>query len=360
MDTSSALYKAIVCVDIERFTDSTRIDPHRMEMRKALYRALEHAFARSRIVWARCYREDRGDGAFLLVDPDIPKARLVEPLPFELAAELARHNHRAGAQTRIRLRVAINAGEIYFGSKGVVGDQLNRTFRLLDAPEFKRALRQAPGDLAFIASDGFYQEVIRQRRAGDQDAFRLAPVTTKNGTVKGWIYAAGVQLRAGRAYGEHLQRIGATLATIDAVVAQARRDRATVVARISSPVPEVPDICAELRERLSKVKKPLDQHRWAEVLSQLIELDRAAGRSLERARTTRDAVRAPLGHRDALRGRLASYQAMARDYGRVEDPDLRELYERADGLLWSGRCDLAAADAATMDYIRAIQRGPSV
>jgi hypothetical protein len=170
VSTPPALHRAIVCVDIERFTDSRFVDWQRADMRKALYLVLERAFVNSQIPWDGSYSEDRGDGAFFLVHPDVPTARLVERLPFELAAELARHNQGAGdGQVRLRVRVAMNAGEVRIeekGKKGVVGTPLNLAFRLLDAAELKAALRAAEstGDVVFITSDWFYQAIIRHRR----------------------------------------------------------------------------------------------------------------------------------------------------------------------------------------------------
>lgn len=357
MDTSHALYKAIICVDIERFTDSARRDKHRVAMRNALYAALERAFTSSRIPWSECYREDRGDGAFILVDPDVPKARLADPLPFELAAELSRHNQAADSETRVRLRVAFNAGDVYIEPNGVVGDPLNLTFRLLDAPEFKEALRQAPGDLALITSAAFYQEVIRQGGTVDLSAYRAERVSAKDRTAQAWICGSGTQLEAGREYGSRLPRIEATFDAVAAVLEEARRCRDDVTRRIESPVPYVPDLDTTPPER-QLIDDLRAQGRWTELSARIADLERAADARLEEARAAHLAVRAPLDQRDELRGLLSAYQAMAGDQGRVEEIRLGRLFQRAYDLLWQGPCNLIDAETATMDYVRAVQRDP--
>jgi len=351
------LHRAIVCVDIERFTDSRIADWQRADMRKGLYRSLERAFVNSRIPWDECYSEDRGDGAFFLVHPDVPTARLVQRLPFELAAELGRHNRAvADGEVRIRLRVVVNAGEVRVEENGVVGTPLNLAFRLLDAAELKAALRQADGDVVFIASDWFHQEVIRHLRAVDPAAYRPARVKVKEDTVDAWICASDVQLRAGRAYGERLPAIETTLESIAATLDEARRHRAVIVRKIASPVPEVPALDTRPRERLTALNALRDTGRWAELGTELTELERTVETSLEQARAVHRYIVEPLERRDELRGRLGAYQAMAGEHGHAEDPELDELYRRAYDLLWTAPCDLLEAEAATMRYVRASQR----
>ena len=358
MSTPPALHRAIVCVDIERFTDARLADWQRADLRKGLYRTLERAFAAAQIPWDG-YREDRGDGAFFLIHPDVPTARLVERLPFELAAELARHNQSGeDRQVRLRIRVAVNAGEVrieHKGQQGVVGTPLNLAFRLLDAPELKAALRSAEGagDVVFITSDWFYHEIIRHRRAVGPAAYRRVPVTIKEGTVDAWICASDIQLTAGRAYGERLPAIETALASAAATLAEARRQRALIVRKIASPVPEVPTHDGGPADRLAALTALRDKGRWTELLAELDELDRAAGAAVEWANDVRRNVAEPLDHRDELRGRLGAYQSMACRHGHAEDPELDELYRRAYDLLWTAPCDLIEAEAATMRYVRA-------
>jgi hypothetical protein len=107
------VHRAIMVVDVERFGDPARTNLDQLAVRDALYKALARAFGKSGISWGSCAREDRGDGALILIPPEVPKTRLVTGLPDRLAAAVSRHDGRCGVHERMRLRVALHAGEVY-------------------------------------------------------------------------------------------------------------------------------------------------------------------------------------------------------------------------------------------------------
>ncbi|WUH99822.1 hypothetical protein OHR68_41105 [Spirillospora sp. NBC_00431] len=351
------VHRAIVCVDIEKFGRSVLNDSQRADMREGLYDLLERAFDRAGVRSGDRYHEDRGDGAFFLVPTEGPQARLVEPLPFHLASELRRYNQGADADTRIRLRVALHAGYVHHDPNGVVGTAVNEAFRLLDAPELKRALRETSSDLVYIASAQFHREVIRQRRVFDSDADRKVRITVKEPYVEALICTFADQTSAGLEYREGLARIRAALASVDATLQKAREIRAETVAKISSPVAEVTDPADGLRDRLTALDEPPAGHRWGKLVHDVRALDRAAAAAADEADATLAVVQKPLDVRDELRGRLAALQVMARDLGRAEDPRLDGPYRLAYDLLWTAPCDLAGAESAVLRYLRAIQEG---
>jgi hypothetical protein len=350
-----AIYRVIVCVDMEGFGAPHRHGPQHIDMRKGLYEALERAFAASAI--PADYHEDRGDGAFFLVPADGPQTRLVEPLPFELACELTRYNRSADARSRIRLRVALHAGFVQRDAEGVVGVALNAAFRLLDAPELRSALRDAPGDLAFITSDEFHRSVIRQRRGFSPSGYRRVRVAVKETDTQAWICAFESQIGVGRQYGERVALIEEALDAVEETLETARRERAATVTAISSRVPEVPDPATALRDRLARLDEKRVARRWEELIAGVAAAERDAEAALDEARSALRAVTQPLRDRDELRGRLQSYQAMAHNQQRAEDRRLDELYQRARDLLWTAPCDLVEAETATMRYVRALQEG---
>jgi tetratricopeptide (TPR) repeat protein len=182
-----AVHRAIVCVDVERFGDRARTNPHQVAVRDGLYRALRAAFADAQITWQDCYHEDRGDGLFVLVPPEVPKNVLVSHLPRKLAAELAAHNQVHDQAARIRLRLAVHAGEIQHDENGVAGSAINFAYRLLDAEPLKRALAGSAGMLAVIASQWFYEEVIRHDAVANPAAYRQIPVSVKETQASAWI-----------------------------------------------------------------------------------------------------------------------------------------------------------------------------
>ena len=160
-----AVHRAIVIVDVENFGDPARTNAHQLAVRDAMYKALRQSFARARISWAGCAVEDRGDGVLVLVSPEVPKSWLVTRLPARLAEMLGRHNAACPAPERIRLRMALHAGEVHQDAHGFAGTSVNRAFRLIEAPPSRTALRDSAGVVALIVSDWFYDEVVRHHPA---------------------------------------------------------------------------------------------------------------------------------------------------------------------------------------------------
>jgi RNA polymerase sigma factor (sigma-70 family) len=158
-----------------------------MAIRQALYRVLVEAFARSGVRWDEAYHEDRGDGLLMLLPPDVPKHLMAAAIPKELAALLHEYNHTNGPQTRIRLRLAIHAGEIRHDEHGVVGASLNLAFRLLDSIEAKNTLARSSAELALIVSDWFYEEVVRFDPASASTAYQPVTVHVRGTEASAWI-----------------------------------------------------------------------------------------------------------------------------------------------------------------------------
>jgi tetratricopeptide (TPR) repeat protein len=184
-----AVHRAIVCVDVEGFGDRRRTNPHQVLVRKGLYRCLRTAFTRSGISWQDCYHEDRGDGLLLLVQSEVPKNLLVTNVPQELAAALAEHNRAAcDPQISIRLRMAVHAGEIHHDDHGVAGSAINFAFRLLEAEPLKKALANSVGALVLIASQWFFEEVIRHSPAGHPEAYRRVRIAVKETMADAWVH----------------------------------------------------------------------------------------------------------------------------------------------------------------------------
>jgi len=156
-------------------------------MRTGLYRCLRTAFAKSGVSWDACYREDRGDGALILVPPDIPKTLLVSRFPQELSLALGLHNEAHAAESRIRVRLVVHAGEVHRDGYGVVGTAINIAFRLLEATALRQALAGSPGLVALIASQWFFEEVIRHVPASDPATYRQVRVRVKETDELAWI-----------------------------------------------------------------------------------------------------------------------------------------------------------------------------
>ena len=67
---------------------------------------------------------------------------------------------------RIRLRMALHAGEIIRYEHGAAGAAINLAFRLVDAEPLKAALEGSSGALAVIVSSWFFERGCAACRSG--------------------------------------------------------------------------------------------------------------------------------------------------------------------------------------------------
>ncbi|HWC82348.1 MAG TPA: tetratricopeptide repeat protein [Pseudonocardiaceae bacterium] len=202
------MHRTVLVVDVAGFGDPRRTNPDRLTVRQGLYTLLRQALERSGVVWADCEHEDRGDGVLITLPATVTKSRLVESLPGELVAALRAHNHARNIEEQIRLRMAVHAGEIHYDEHGVVGQSVDLTFRLLDAPVLKDALARSSGLLAVIASHWFFDEVIKQSKAAAPHRYQEVRVRVKELDTIAWICLPDSDTTASAA--PHLTRGGST------------------------------------------------------------------------------------------------------------------------------------------------------
>lgn len=184
----AALHRTIMAVDVAGYNNPSRTMAHLREVHDGLWRVLRNTFAETGIPWDVCFVENTGDGAMILLPPDIAKADLVAEFPARMRDGLRRHNHVHAEEARIQLRLALHAGEVAEGSHGRISKAASFTFRILDAPEAKAAQKEAKADLALITSDLLYQDVVTQDAAAEPDAFRRIPVKVKPGENAAWAW----------------------------------------------------------------------------------------------------------------------------------------------------------------------------
>ncbi|MET8848120.1 hypothetical protein [Amycolatopsis sp. NPDC004625] len=189
--SAAALHRTIMAVDVAGYNDPGRTLVHLREVHEGLWAVLKGTFAETGIPWDVCFVENTGDGALILLPPEIAKADLVAQLPERMHAELRRYNavHSDGA--RIQLRLALHAGEVQQGSHGSVGKAVSFTFRLLDAPEAKVAQKATGAELALLASDTFYHDVVVEDPAAAPADYRRIPVSVKETTTVAWLRLLG-------------------------------------------------------------------------------------------------------------------------------------------------------------------------
>jgi hypothetical protein len=182
---------SMVVVDMEGFGWAARTSADQLLVRDGMYAVLKQAFRAARIPWRQCEKYDRGDGVMILVPAGISKNRLVTSLPEVLQEGLAAHNAKNPPQGRIRLRLALHAGEVHHDENGPTSDSLLFVFRLLDATVAKEELARAGGDLVVIVSEWFFDNVIRHDSGASPGRYRPMRFRTKETAAPAWIYLPG-------------------------------------------------------------------------------------------------------------------------------------------------------------------------
>jgi len=191
-DWTEPLNCSILFTDVAGFSDPARNDSDRDVVRTAMYEIVRSAFEASRVPWAACYREDRGDGAVIVVPPTISSQRVVDPLVAELADRLRQYNRRASDVVRIQLRAALHVGPVGRDAEGLTGQAVIAAARIVDAPAIKDRLAAEQADLIFAASDYVYDHVVRNcGQRVDPAAFEHVECQVKESRVSAWVHLAG-------------------------------------------------------------------------------------------------------------------------------------------------------------------------
>jgi hypothetical protein len=153
-------------------------------------------------------------------------------------------------------------------------------------------------------------------------------------------------------------RLAAAAAAVTAAVTagqdaeQARAQAATKIA--VTALPPGPEPTAQLTARLAALHELQAAGRWGQLSDGLAAVARQAADLQQIFSENVNSARGLLGRRDELRGLLGAYQAKAAALGSAEDVALSAAYRRAQGLLWTAPCDLAAADQAVRAYQDAV------
>ncbi|MFD9698219.1 hypothetical protein [Lentzea sp. NPDC059081] len=177
------VYRSIVVFDVAGFG---RLDNRaQLRARETVRRAVRRAFRAAGVWWWRLVVADRGDGLLLLVPASVSKASLLDPLVPRLVAELA-----APSERRVRLRMAVHAGDLDRDRHGWTGTELVTACRLVDSPALYRSLHDHPeADLVVIVSDAVHRAVVRQGYRGLRSAdYQPVQVVLKEVDERAWVH----------------------------------------------------------------------------------------------------------------------------------------------------------------------------
>lgn len=179
---------SILMTDIVGFGAPYRTDQDRLALRRIMYQLLRDACENSGIPWLACHREDRGDGALIVIPPFILTRLAVHPLLPRLHAGLKRYNRGASKVLRIQLRLSLDVGPVTSDAEGVSGVAIIHTARMLEAPAFKRHLTSSKADLGFVTSYFVYDSVIEHDPDNiDPADYRCRTLHAKESNLTAWI-----------------------------------------------------------------------------------------------------------------------------------------------------------------------------
>jgi serine/threonine protein kinase len=182
----------MLAVDIAGFTRPGRDDEIRLYLLEKLYDVLERAFDGSGIRWGDCFHEDRGDGALIVIPPDVACKGIIDPLPERLRGLIRRHNHVSYQAAGIQLRAAAHIGPVEHDGHGFVGADINLLFRMLEARPLRRALAGSRAELALIVSDEVYRSLVRRCPSlVSPEVFQQVRFQVKHTGAQAWIYLPG-------------------------------------------------------------------------------------------------------------------------------------------------------------------------
>jgi hypothetical protein len=169
-----------------------------LRARAALDRMVRSAFRAAGVAWWRLVVEDRGDGMIVLVPATVSKVDVLDPMVPCLAAALHDYNSVVDPRLRIRLRVAVHAGEVLHAPSGWVGVDLNLACRLVSGEPLHQELSRSPrADLVLVVSDVIYQGVVRHSyRALDPARYTPVQVVLKEVDTRAWTQVLGEPARA--------------------------------------------------------------------------------------------------------------------------------------------------------------------
>jgi hypothetical protein len=191
------VHQTVMAVDIAGYGGMERTRANYVRIRDGLFQSVEQAFEEADIPWSDCYREGNGDGILVLAPATVAKGRFAAMLPSALDNALRQYNDEHPEKEKIKLRLVLHAGEVTFDGHGVAATAIILAFRLLNALPLKIALADSPATLGMIASDWFFDDVIRHHPEHEPDAYHKVAVEVKETSDVGWIRLVNHDLPAG-------------------------------------------------------------------------------------------------------------------------------------------------------------------
>jgi hypothetical protein len=158
-----------------------------------------------------------------------------------------------------------------------------------------------------------------------------------------------------RAFEVRIAQARELLAQLQAEVVEAQRARAEVLVKIqAAQVPPAPEPGAALADELVSIADLGRHEAWHDARRALAgwrsRVDALRGDASE----TLASSRAPIETRNQFRGLLDAYQVKAKRLGVIEEPELADVFARAQEVLYNAPTDLALAAELVRSYQQAL------
>ena len=146
------------------------------------------------------------------------------------------------------------------------------------------------------------------------------------------------------------------LARVRETVETAAAEHEELLRKIAAPATSPPPaVDGELDTALARITGLAAHGSWQQARRELDSWSTRAESLLEQARQARAADRAPLEARNQFRALLEAYQVKAGRLGRIEDPQLTEIFVRAREVLYHAPTDLALGARLVRSYQEALR-----
>jgi hypothetical protein len=184
--------RTILAVDIEGFGRQARTNLTRVRLRRQLARWCRTLLKQAQVSPSQWCAQDTGDGFIFSVDSHIPRNVLLSRFVGGLAQRLGRYNRNRAEAERIRLRLAMHAGDVLRDPEPIHGEATVLACRLLDAAVLRACLEVTDQPLGAIVSQMIYDNIVRQAyRPIVPATWHAVVAATKEGTLPAWVHVPG-------------------------------------------------------------------------------------------------------------------------------------------------------------------------
>jgi len=185
-------YRTFLAADIESYGGLERSDSVRVQLRRRLTEWCSELFDEAGVVPGNWLLQDTGDGWLLSVDPNVSRSLLLDTVPGGLRDHLLAYNQNSPRAERLRVRLAMHAGDVLPDPEPFVGEATNHTCGLLDSEVLRACLRATTQPVAVMVSAEIYQGVVRRAHGSLNPAeWHQVVVEGKDEPADAWVHVPG-------------------------------------------------------------------------------------------------------------------------------------------------------------------------